>query len=189
MTTPMNKKIQATKAAMAHVSGYADINTFVETGTAFATTTVAALEIFTEVHSIDLSPELHKRAVEQHGDRAGLTFHFGDSAEVLPRVLAGIDRPVVVLLDAHYCLGFGGKAAKKTFPLWAELDVFKARKHADLVLVDDIHTFGRDRQDIRVTNGVEWEGVTPQALVKHMGDRLVAHAPFRDQYALYLSAE
>jgi len=184
----MNKKLQAIKAAMAYVPGYAEIDVFVETGTAFATTATAACEVFAEVHSIDLSEKLHQRAVEQFGDREGLTFHFGDSAEVLPQVLANIARPAVVLLDAHYCRGFADAAARQSFPLWSELDTLLARPYADLVLVDDIHTFGRERPDIRATDGPEWEAVTPRTLAAYVNERLVTHAPFRDQYALFMKA-
>jgi len=60
------------------------------------------------------------------------------------------------------------------FPLWNELTTVATRKTSDLIIVDDVHAFGRDE------NG--WQSVSQASLDQWFGDRLVKSAIFGDQY-------
>jgi hypothetical protein len=114
-------------------------------------------------------------------------FHLGDSAELVQRLSAAYcDVPVCWYLDAHWWaeeLGSGGKwnqpvADENPFPLWAELATIAGRTQADLVIVDDVHAFGRDELD--------WRSVSSVSLDKALGARLKRSRFAEDQYQAVL---
>ncbi len=76
-----------------------------------------------------------------------MTFHHGDSAEVLPRLCQLIDEPAVFFLDAHWFERGGHRdiihvADGNRLPLLAELTAIADRPPGDIVIVDDVHAFG-----------------------------------------------
>jgi hypothetical protein len=76
-------------------------DTYVETGTYFGDSALLALRCgFKAVNSIELSEACHLVAKERCTDPAILLF-LGDSAKVLPKILAKLDHAAVIFLDAH----------------------------------------------------------------------------------------
>lgn len=119
--------------------------TMIETGTWRGDTIASMQDQFARLHSIELSPELHRAAVERFKDRPYITIHQGDSAEVLPRVLKDIQEPVLFWLDGH---SSGGETAKGNIesPILAELETIlrhPVKTHA--ILIDDAREFGRGK--------------------------------------------
>jgi len=139
---------------------------FVETGTADATTACGMLNRFEVVHSIELSEPLYKNALRNFGGTR-INFHHGDSAEVLPRLIREElppDEPVVFYLDAHWCDAYDGRAAQGQFPLWTELNAIRdLREPEDIVIIDDVHAFGAERDD-----APWWAEVTPKRIVAEL---------------------
>ncbi len=113
---------------------------FVETGTYLGATTRWAAEHFAEVTSIEASPALHRNAVEVGKGQANVRYELGDSAMVLPRVVAALPGPAVFWLDGHYS---GGATAgiECECPLMAELRAIATSPHAHAVLIDDARFF------------------------------------------------
>jgi hypothetical protein len=166
-------------------AGAEEIAVAVETGTFEGNATQLLARHFPTVHTIELQPQRWRGAIETLG-RIGATFHLGDSAEIVPRLsVAYDDTPVCWYLDAHW---FGvqpnkGKwnlpvADENPFPLWAELATIAGRTQADLVIVDDVHAFGRDE--------LGWRSVSSVSLDKALGGRLERSRFAEDQYQAVL---
>ncbi len=115
-------------------------STFVETGTFRGATTRWASSRFDEVHTIELSPELYAEHHAELQQIDGVHCYQGDSAEVLPTIVAGLtDRPAVFWLDGHWS---GGETAgeESECPVMSELECLSGRPH-DLILIDDARLF------------------------------------------------
>jgi lysophospholipase L1-like esterase len=114
----------------------------IETGT-FRGDMIAALQgDFARLHSIELSPELHRAAVERFARQPHIRIHQGDSAAVLPRLLKEIQEPVVFWLDGHSSGGVTAKGEINT-PILAELQTIldhPVRRH--VIIIDDAREFG-----------------------------------------------
>lgn len=125
------------------------IDTFVETGTFYGQTTQAAAEIFGAVHTIELSTELHQRAVQLFAGNHRVQAHQGESADVLARILPDIKQPVLFWLDAHYSEA-NTACGRENTPIIAELEAIRAAGIRDaLILVDDLRCFQPERADTR----------------------------------------
>jgi hypothetical protein len=95
------------------------------------------------------------------------TVYCGDTAKLLPIVSQEMKEPSVFFLDAHYCK-LEPPIAKSEFPLWDELKTINARNLPDIVIVDDVHTFGNRRDDLLFKEGdKEWEHVTPGNILEY----------------------
>lgn len=91
----------------------------------------------------------------------------GDTREWLPIFCDGCAFPVVFFLDAHYCK-VTPPIPKSEFPLWDELKMIADRPYKDIVIVDDVHTFGKVRDELRFKpDAREWESVTPENIMQY----------------------
>ena len=152
----------------------------VETGTLEGTTTAILAKIFRTVHTIELSPELVSIAQKNCKAFANIEFHLGDSAEILPDLALRIKEPCLFYLDAHwYTRGrHQTPAAKESpFPLWKELGVLKSRKYSDIIVVDDVHAFGRKNSG--------WQSVSPKSLKKLAGGNIKKAITIKNHFVIY----
>lgn len=127
----------------------ASLHAAVETGTYQAEGTLALRDVVSQVWTIELSDEHYERAVSRHGDRAGITFLHGSSADLLPPLLRDLDQPVMFWLDAH--CGMVDVSTGDVFdfgdlpqcPLIAELEAIRGFRYAaaSCVLIDDARAF------------------------------------------------
>jgi hypothetical protein len=120
------------------------LETFVETGTFRGDTTAALRGVVRRIYTIELDDRLHARARARFaGDRAITPLH-GDSARVLPEVLAELKAPALFWLDAHYSSGVTARGSEDT-PVLAELDLILGHPvRGHVILIDDAREFGRD---------------------------------------------
>jgi len=117
------------------------LRTLIETGTYLGDMVAAMRPHFDRVVSIELSPELARRAAARFARDPRVTILEGDSGAVLPRVLASLDRPALFWLDGHYSGGFTARGAEDT-PVMQELAAVLAHPIAGhVVLVDDARCF------------------------------------------------
>jgi hypothetical protein len=117
------------------------LRTFVETGTYTGETVQAMSEYVDRVISIEVAPALHARAVKRFAGQSHIRLLLGDSATLLPEVLASLDGPALFWLDGHYMGGESGRGTLDT-PVMAEmraLVVDPMRGH--VVLIDDARLF------------------------------------------------
>lgn len=115
---------------------------FVETGTyrGFGARTV--LRDFKTIHTIELSEKWYKNAVNMFRGYKNVFCHYGDSAEILTKILPNIKKPVLFYLDAHYSGGTTAFGADEV-PLLRELKIIGKRNYNDIILIDDLNLMGK----------------------------------------------
>ena len=124
------------------VSGYVErsgLRTFVETGTYRGDTIAKIRPLVTRTVSIELDPTLYRYAKRRFRRHSSVELLEGDSAHVLPSVVASLAEPAVFWLDGHYS---GGPTADPgASPILAELAVILSSDLPHVVLVDDARLF------------------------------------------------
>jgi hypothetical protein len=122
--------------ALQHYATEYELQTFVETGTFVGNTTAAIAHLFDRCFTIELSEELHARAVERFAKQPHITCVRGDSGAVVGDILRRIDRPALFWLDAHHS---GGITADARYdPILKELaSIFAHPIKSHVVLIDD----------------------------------------------------
>jgi hypothetical protein len=135
----------ATKRAfIRHAQSVLGYETFIETGTFLGDMAGYASHLFQRVHTIELSPDLARRAVARFAAVPHVTVHEGDSGQILPDLLATINSSCLFWLDGHYSGGITARGKRDT-PIAAELEAIAGHPigpHA--VLIDDARVFGTD---------------------------------------------
>lgn len=117
------------------------LKTLIETGTYFGEMIAATKDVFREIWSIEIEPWLYQRAQRVFSREAHVHLLLGDSRDLLPQVLAKLDRPALFWLDGHFSGGITGKGISET-PIVQELDAIAAhrvKKH--VLLIDDARDF------------------------------------------------
>lgn len=123
----------------------AGLEVFIETGTFFGDTLAAVQHQFRELHSIELSAKLHRKARQRFADQPRVHLVLGDSGEQLPRLLERLAEPALFWLDGHFSGGVTARGSSDT-PISRELSAVLAhpvREH--VVLIDDARLFGTAR--------------------------------------------
>lgn len=121
------------------------INNFIETGTYMGATTAIAAQVFSNVHSIELSENLYNRAVEMFKNNKNVTLHLGDSAQVLPVISPKLKEKSLYWLDGHFSGGITA-LGNQTCPALIEIEAVKGVKDA-IILIDDVRLFGTKYQN------------------------------------------
>jgi hypothetical protein len=174
-----DEKLRVMGELLNRIQSHSTINTLVETGTLHAGFTLLARALFDNVYTIERSSELHRSAVEKWG-HTRIRFLRGDSRQVLPKLTDLLSEPCVWYLDAH-ALPSGGGAGANDLPLMEELAILKPRPQPDLIVIDDVHAFGKtfDRDD--------WSGVTRETILQSV-DRVCHDEVLGDMFALWRHA-
>lgn len=122
---------------------YADefgLRVFVETGTYTGGTVTRLLRRFDRIVSMELSEELAGRARRLFGRHPHVSTLQGDSAVLLPRVVASLEGPALFWLDAHYSGGITARGTRDT-PILDELETILGSDPGHVVLIDDARDF------------------------------------------------
>ena len=159
----------------------AGISTLVETGSYEGDMIEHARRFFRDVYSIELSDHYYDLCRQRFEGCPGVHLLHGDSAVLLPGVLAGLGGPAVLWLDAHWSEGTTARGPRDS-AIQGELDAVLAWGRKDIVvLIDDIRAFGAARDYPAI------EEVRRRLLDAHPGwafyvldDVARAHAPFRE---------
>jgi len=115
--------------------------TFVETGTYLGDTTYALKNTFKKLISIELDQNLYNRAFERFKHNPHIIILQGDSATVLPSVIATVSSPALFWLDGHYSGENTGHSGLET-PIMAELElIFNHPIKNHVILIDDARLF------------------------------------------------
>lgn len=118
-----------------------DIDIFIESGTYLGGTALQAAGIFDQVHTIELSPHYHNKAVAVLRDLKNVFTYQGDSAEVFAQILKGFDSRILFYLDGHNSGGDTARGSTNT-PILRELACIRnANKTDAIILIDDIRLF------------------------------------------------
>lgn len=120
------------------------IGTLVETGTYLGDMVAAMLGRFDQIISIELSEELHRRAIERFAGEDSVILLQGDSGEKIADAIVMLDGPTIFWLDGHYSGGITASADLVT-PIMKELEtIFALGNAGHVVIIDDARLFGRD---------------------------------------------
>lgn len=157
---------------------------FVETGTYQGKTTRLALAQFDTVYTIELDAVLFEAAHRALAPLGALCYP-GDSRFLIPVLAQQIRERVFWYLDAHWyqpATGIVVAGQEEGLPLWDELAAIAERPYADVVVVDDVHSFGRSAPTD------EWLDVDLERIASRLGRHHEA-VILGDQAVVYRSAE
>jgi len=113
---------------------------FIETGTYTGETVEAMLSIFERIHTIEIDPDLHRRVVKKFGSYPHVSLYCGDSATLLPGILATLEKPSLFWLDGHY--SGGTMRSDKITPVMEEVSlILNHRIKNHVLLIDDARLF------------------------------------------------
>ena len=180
-----------------------DYKQYVETGSYRGFMIEAVLHEYASIHSIELSAKWYTYCKEKFRGHEHVHCYHGDSRLTLPDVLANINEPAVIFLDAHYSGGTTARAEKDT-PLLEELDIVARRDFPDIVIVDDTVFLGQKGgteptspatdDEIWPSFAFDWSDITEDAVRRRFKDRyqMVTNAdnafttsPRQDQFILF----
>ena len=163
---------------------------FVETGTYKAQSILAMDRWFDETHTIEIETGLYEKAVKKCA-RTKINLHHGDSAEIVPRLAKQLGQPAIWYLDAHW-FPDPQVHGEKPFPLWDELKAIVDREKRDIIIVDDLHAFGRRCLHNGKEDRCPWWEVSMKSLEEFVGPDRLEHC-FKyvagDCVVLYLKGE
>lgn len=124
------------------------LSRFIETGTFHGDTAARMAAFGFDVTTIELSVALHQAALARFAGQPRIRCVQGDSADVLPAVVAALDQPALFWLDGHYSGEGTARGAVET-PIRAEITALKAERarRPDLIdrcaiWIDDIRLAG-----------------------------------------------
>lgn len=141
-----------------------DYSKAIETGTYRGEQLKTLTEVYDTVVGIELNAH-YAQVSRNTAPKANVIT--GNTLTWLPFFCSAWKEPVVFYLDAHYCK-VNPPIPKSEFPLWDELQMIAKRPYADIVIVDDVHTFGKVRDDLKFKpDAKEWESVTPENVMEY----------------------
>lgn len=119
-------------------------NTFVETGTSQGGGVQLALDHdYTSILSCEYDPVYFEAAIRRFAPFPNVHLFHGDSSLVLPRMLADLQEPSLLWLDAHHHESNKPIAPTGKCPLLAELDaLLKAPCRSHTIMIDDLDAAG-----------------------------------------------
>lgn len=118
------------------------LKTLVETGTYYGDMVEAMRSSFDVIYSIELSEELHRKAVRRFRRDEHVRLIHGDSGAELARVVRALREPALFWLDGHYSGEETAKGECDT-PILAELEhVLTAGEKRHVIIIDDARLFG-----------------------------------------------
>lgn len=138
MSQPLN--VEQKKAVLReHFDRYGPFRFVIETGVWNGWGSGMQFQDEAEYVAIELNDDSARRARER-----GYDVRTGDSADLLPQLLAARDAPALLWLDAHH-VAEAGDGFDAT-PLLSELAAIRDWRHASssVLLIDDMRLCGRD---------------------------------------------
>lgn len=122
------------------------LKVLIETGTYKAESSMWAAQHFETVITVEGDSDRYMKTVSGlRNPPANLTFTLGDSRTVLANLLADVDAPCLLWLDAHWCGGGAVEAytLKDECPLREEIHAILNSKYAEqhVLMIDDARLF------------------------------------------------
>ncbi|MBU1222364.1 MAG: hypothetical protein KKA22_04305 [Gammaproteobacteria bacterium] len=131
------------KAILKNANRY-NTRIMVETGTLLGDMVEAMKNHFTQIYSIEISPELARKAQQRFANDSHISIIENDSSVALKSLMPEIREPALFWLDGHYSGGNTGKGEKDT-PIMEELATIYASDIPHVVLIDDARCFGAEK--------------------------------------------
>lgn len=121
-------------AILRKFAGMFNLKTFVETGTNKGDTVDSLKDCFTEIHSIELHPDLYQYATSRFANHEYIHIVHGNSGKILGSVLDRVLQPCLLWVDSH---ATGGICADEGLPLPEELRTIYEKCQSSLTVIDD----------------------------------------------------
>jgi hypothetical protein len=150
----------------------------VETGTCEGEQLLILTKVFKVVYGIEINKYYYGKS-KQNAPLANM--FLDDSVNILPEF--NRNERYAFFLDAHYCK-LEPPVPKTPFPLWEELKIIKARNQKDIIIIDDVHTFGKVRDDLRYGEEKEWELVTTESIAGYFPEAKTEI--YKDSFIIWL---
>lgn len=130
---------------------------FVETGTYEGGTAMALQRQFEHIWTIELDDMLFMKARERLNPYHNITCMNGDSRDILPGLVASLDKSAILFLDAHFS-GPGTAQGETLSPLLVELQAIRniaSGRHGDIVVIDDISDCSAAENDVPLSRVIQ----------------------------------
>lgn len=133
----------AVKAAvLRHYAAAYHLRVLVETGTQRGDMLAALKDEFARLYSIEIVPAVCEAARRRFRHAPQIEIFCGDSAIVLPQVLARLDQPALFWLDGHFFFHRQSPAGLQVTPIVTELAcLFAAPRLGHVIVIDDVRLF------------------------------------------------
>ena len=115
---------------------------FVETGTFEGQSLTIAAKFFAECHSVEVSPDYHRKAQKRFAGIPTISLALGSSPEFLQRKQEYFaSRPTIFWLDAHWCAAEHTGGSDGQSPLMEELCALRSIHPQSAILIDDARLY------------------------------------------------
>ena len=165
--------------------------TFIESGTCFGATIFPMSQYFTKLHTIELKEEFYKLCVDKYNTHVPkefqkITFHHGDSSDVLPLILKDTTDNIVFWLDGHWSQ-LGTARGKKDVPLLEEINaIMNGLKGYGIIIVDDYRLFGTHPKDSPIYYE-DWSDITEDAVLAITHMRSLKSLVIKDSLVIFIN--
>ena len=134
-----------------------NVSNLVETGTYFGQSARYFSKFFKEVVSVEISPELYNFCRKKYGMIKNLRLVYGDSENILPKLIKRLDGPTLFYLDAHASGGVTGQGFEPS-PIKTELKILKnfTFLSKSIIAIDDARGFNGSNSYPTVSEITEW---------------------------------
>lgn len=115
--------------------------TLVESGTFLGDMVYAQKRNFEKIYSIELSPELWRKAVRRFKNAKNIEIIQGDSGKAMSELAPLLKEKTLFWLDGHYSGGITAKGEKEC-PVYEELEsILRNNRPNHVILIDDARLF------------------------------------------------
>jgi len=160
---PRTPHLQKQRTVTGHAARYG-LTTLVETGTYYGEMVSAQRRRFREIHTVEFSPALARRAQQRFARWPHIHVYEGDSKVIVPKILSGLREPALFWLDAGY-YGWAGDRSDDT-RLASEFEAILRHLPGHVILMDDAD--GLDGLDGRLSVPALTEYVQRQFPGRHV---------------------
>jgi len=161
------------------------VNNFIETGTYLGNSSSEASKVFDTVDTIEIVPELHEQAKVNCANLKNITFHLGDTLQLLPDIIRDVisrGSGCVWFLDAHQSGAETGNNGIRV-PLLNEINII-----LDGIQQDQDHIFIID--DVRLFSAYwDWNEISLQSINECFKRRNIViknKSLINDRYIIYI---
>lgn len=124
-----------------HYAAAYRLRILVETGTQHGHMLAALKHNFARLYSVEMDPALYKQAQRRFRSDRQIELYCGDSAELLPAILARVQEPALFWLDGHFDPN-QAPSGELVSPILAELaHLFAAPRLGHVIVIDDARLF------------------------------------------------
>lgn len=117
------------------------LHILVETGTQHGQMLAALKKVFARLYSIELDPIHYEKTRVRFRSNGQIELFCGDSADLLPGIIARLHEPALFWLDGHYNPN-NAPTGKQVTPILAELaHLFAAPRLGHVIIIDDVRLF------------------------------------------------